>query len=174
MLNHIVVMGRLTKDPELRTTQSGTPVASFTVAVERDFTPKGQEKQTDFIDCVAWQQTGEFVSKYFRRGSMIVVEGSLQSRKWTDRDGNKRVSWEINADHSYFGEPKRNDGYSRMDGEPSDGYAAGEPQYTPAPPPQVIGCGAYGTWSFHDGVCRGQRLQCPPGRGESSRGVYRI
>lgn len=145
MLNHITIMGRLTKDPELRTTQSGTSVTSFTVAVERDFTPKGQEKQTDFIDCTAWQQTGEFVSKYFRRGSMIVIEGSLQSRKWTSREGQNRVSWEINVNRAYFGEAKRNDGYSQMDGGYSDGYASGGPQYTPPRAPQAMGYGAQGT-----------------------------
>ena len=109
MLNTITVMGRLTRDPELRTTQSGTPVASFTVACERDFAGQDQEKVTDFIDCVAWRSTGEFVSKYFRKGSMIIVDGRLQSRKWTDKDSNKRTSWEINADHCYFGESKRSD-----------------------------------------------------------------
>lgn len=98
MLNQIVIMGRLVRDPELRSTQSGTSVATFTVAVERDF----GEKQTDFIDCVAWRQTGEFVSKYFLKGNMIAVTGSLQSRKWQDRDGNSRTSWEVNADHVYF------------------------------------------------------------------------
>lgn len=109
MLNTITIMGRLTHDPELRTTQSGTPVASFTVACERDFAGQDQEKVTDFIDCVAWRQGGEFVSKYFHKGSMIIVDGRLQSRKWEDRDGNKRTSWEINADHCYFGESKRSD-----------------------------------------------------------------
>ena len=98
MLNHITIMGRLTRDPELRHTQSNTPVASFTVAVDRDFSGRdGGEKQTDFIDCVAWRQTGEFVSKYFRKGSMIVVSGRLQSRKWQDRDGNNRTNWEVVA-----------------------------------------------------------------------------
>ena len=90
MLNHITIMGRLTRDPELRRTGSGIAVASFTVAVDRDFAPDGQEKETDFIDCVAWRQTGEFVSKYFSKGSMIVVSGRLQLRNWTDKDGNKR------------------------------------------------------------------------------------
>lgn len=98
MLNTITIMGRLTADPELRHTQSGNAVASFAVAVERDF----GEKTADFISCVAWRQTGEFISKYFRRGSMIAVIGSLQSRKWQDRDGNNRTSWEINVDHAYF------------------------------------------------------------------------
>ena len=110
MLNHIVIMGRLTRDPELRYTQAQVPVASFTVAVDRDFGGRdGGEKQTDFIDCSAWRQTGEFVSKYFRKGSMIVVSGRLQSRKWQDRDGNNRTNWEISADNVYFGESRRRD-----------------------------------------------------------------
>ena len=117
MLNHIVIMGRLTRDPELRYTQSQTPVASFTVAVDRDFGGRdGGEKQTDFIDCVAWRQTGEFVSKYFHKGSMIVVSGRLQSRKWQDREGNNRTNWEIQADNVYFGESRSSSGsYSRDD-----------------------------------------------------------
>ncbi len=111
MLNHIVIMGRLTRDPELRTTQSGVSVTSFTVAVDRDFGGRdGGERQTDFIDCVAWRQTGEFVSKYFHKGSMIVVSGRLQSRKWQDREGNNRTSWEIVADNVYFGESRRDSG----------------------------------------------------------------
>ena len=108
MLNHITIMGRLTRDPELRSTQSGVSVTSFTVAVDRDFGGRdGGERQTDFIDCVAWRQTGEFVSKYFHKGSMIVVSGRLQSRKWQDRDGNNRTSWEVVADNVYFGESRR-------------------------------------------------------------------
>ena len=108
MLNHIVVMGRLTRDPELRYTQSQLPVTSFRVAVDRDFGGRdGQEKQTDFIDCVAWRNTAEFVSKYFTMGSMAVVSGRLQIRDWTDRDGNKRTTAEIVADNVYFGESKR-------------------------------------------------------------------
>ena len=115
MLNHIVIMGRLTRDPELRNTQSGVSVASFTVAVERDFGNRdGAERQTDFIDCVAWRQTGEFVSRYFHKGSMIVVSGRLQSRKWQDRDGNNRTSWEVVADNVYFGEGRR-DGEANRD-----------------------------------------------------------
>lgn len=109
MLNHITIMGRLVRDPELRHTQSGTPVASFTVAVDRDYSGQdGGEKQTDFIECVAWRGTGEFVSKYFRKGSMIIVAGRLQSRKWQDRDGNNRINWEVNAQSVYFGESKNN------------------------------------------------------------------
>ena len=114
MLNHITIMGRLTRDPELRRTGSGIAVASFTVAVDRDFGGRdGGEKETDFIDCVAWRQTGEFVSKYFTKGSMIVVSGRLQIRNWNDKDGNKRRSAEVVADNVYFGESKRsNEGNS--------------------------------------------------------------
>lgn len=108
MLNHITIMGRLTRDPELRRTGNGTPVASFTIAVDRDFSSKdGGEKETDFIDCVAWRQTGEFVSKYFTKGRMAVVSGRLQIRNWTDKEGNKRRSAEVVADHVYFGDSKR-------------------------------------------------------------------
>ena len=111
MLNHITLMGRLTRDPELRYTQSGTPVASFTLAVDRDFASKdGGERQTDFIDCVAWRQTGEFVSKYFAKGSMAVVSGRLQIREWQDKEGNKRRSAEVVTDNVYFGESKRREG----------------------------------------------------------------
>ena len=108
MLNHITIMGRLTRDPELRRTGSGVAVASFTVAVDRDFGGRdGGEKETDFIDCVAWRQTGEFVSKYFPKGRMIVVSGRLQIRSWTDKDGNKRRTAEVVADNCYFGDSKR-------------------------------------------------------------------
>lgn len=108
MLNTITIMGRLTRDPELRYTQNQTPVASFTLAVDRDFS-RGDEKQTDFIDVVAWRQTAEFVSKYFQKGSMAAVNGRLQIRDWTDRDGNKRRSAEVVAENVYFGESKRRD-----------------------------------------------------------------
>lgn len=108
MLNQIVIMGRLTRDPELRRTNSGLAVASFSVACERDFPNKDTgERETDFIDCVAWRQTGEFVSKYFTKGQMIVVSGRLQIRPWTDKDGNKRKTAEIIADNVYFGESKK-------------------------------------------------------------------
>jgi len=108
MLNHITLMGRLTRDPELRYTPSGAAVASFTVAVDRDFASKESgEKQTDFIDVVAWRQTGEFVSKFFTKGSMAVISGRLQIRDWQDKDGNKRRSAEVIADNVYFGEGKR-------------------------------------------------------------------
>ena len=110
MLNHITIMGRLTRDPELRYTQSQTPVASFSLAVDRDFGSRdGGEKQTDFIDCVAWRSTAEFVNKYFQKGSMAVVSGRLQIRDWTDREGGKRRSAEVVVDNIYFGESRRRD-----------------------------------------------------------------
>ena len=105
MLNCITIMGRLTRDPELRRTGNGIAVASFTVAVDRDFAKDGK-KETDFIDCVAWRQTGEFASKYFKKGSMIVVSGRLQIRNWNDKDGNKRKTAEVVADNCYFGSSK--------------------------------------------------------------------
>ena len=118
MLNHITLMGRLTRDPELRRTGSGVAVASFTVAVDRDFGGRdGGEKETDFIDCVAWRQTGEFVSKYFAKGRMAVVSGRLQIRSWTDKDGNKRRTAEVVADNVYFGDSKR-------EGDSTGGYSA--------------------------------------------------
>lgn len=108
MLNHITVMGRLTRDPELRRTGSGVAVTNFTVAVDRDFADKQSgEKETDFIDVVAWRQTGEFVEKYFSKGRMAVVSGRLQIRSYTDKDGNKRRAAEIVADNVYFGDSKQ-------------------------------------------------------------------
>ena len=107
MLNHIVIMGRITKDIELRRTGTGVAVASFTLAVDRDRKNEAGEKETDFIDCVAWRQTGEFVSKYFAKGSMAVVSGRLQIRNWTDKDGNKRRTAEVLADSVYFGDSKK-------------------------------------------------------------------
>ena len=107
MLNHIVLMGRLTRDPELRRTGSGVAVASFTLAVDRDYAVQGAEKETDFVDIVAWRNTAEFVSKYFTKGRMVVVSGRLQIRNWQDKEGNKRRSAEILADHVYFGEGKK-------------------------------------------------------------------
>ena len=107
MLNKIIIMGRLTRDPELRRTGSGTAVTSFSLAVDRDFKSQSGEKETDFIDVVAWRSTAEFVSKYFTKGRMAVVEGRLQIRDWTDRDGGKRRSAEVVADNVYFGDSKR-------------------------------------------------------------------
>lgn len=122
MLNHIVIMGRLVRDPELRRTGSGIAVASFTLAVDRDFGPKdGGEKETDFIDCVAWRNTGEFVSKYFTKGRMAVVSGRLQIRKWQDKEGNNRYSAEIVADNVYFGDSKK-DGAADTTATPTNNY----------------------------------------------------
>ena len=114
MLNHIVVMGRLVRDPELRRTGSGVAVASFCLACDRDYNPKdGGEKETDFIDVTVWRGTAEFVSKYFSKGQMAVVSGRLQIRNYTDKDGNKRRAAEIVADSVYFGESrKQQDGNS--------------------------------------------------------------
>ena len=132
MLNRIILMGRLTRDPELRHTQSNIPVATFSLAVDRDFKNRDTgEKQTDFIDIVAWRQTGEFVSKYFTKGRLAVVEGRLQIRDWQDRDGNKRKSAEVVADNVYFGDSKRD-----ADANPSAyGGIPSYPSNTPAPEP---------------------------------------
>lgn len=138
-LNKIFIMGRLTKDPELRRTQTGTPVATFTLAVDRDFKDKSTgERGVDFIDCTAWRQTGEFVSRYFAKGRMAVVEGRLQMREWTDKQGNKRRSAEVVADNVYFGDSKKeNDaggygqgGYSgpQYPGQSAPTYGSGQEQ----------------------------------------------
>ena len=127
MLNHITIMGRLTRDPELRRTGSGVAVASFTLAVDRDFGGRdGGERETDFIDCVAWRQTGEFVSKYFTKGRMAVVSGRLQIRSWNDKEGNKRRTAEVVADNVYFGDSKR-------DGDSTGSYG-GNTYAAPAAP----------------------------------------
>ena len=129
MLNHITLMGRLTRDPELRRTGSGIAVASFTLAVDRDFSPRdGGERETDFIDCVAWRQTGEFVSKYFTKGRMAVVSGRLQIRSWTDKDGNKRRSAEVVADNVYFGDSRR-EGAAGSSAYGGNAYGAPAPSY---------------------------------------------
>ena len=126
MLNKIILMGRLTRDPELRRTGTGTAVTSFSLAVDRDFKSQSGEKETDFIDIVAWRSTAEFVSKYFTKGRMAVVEGRLQIRDWTDKDGGKLRSAEVVADNVYFGDSKR-------DGGDSSGYSAA-PAYKNAAP----------------------------------------
>ena len=132
MLNHIVLMGRLTRDPELRRTGSGVAVASFTLAVDRDYAAQGAEKETDFVDIVAWRNTAEFVSKYFTKGRMAVVTGRLHIRNWQDKEGNKRRSAEVVADNVYFGDSRpggaggNNGGYSQAPayGAPAGGYSA--------------------------------------------------
>ena len=134
MLNRIILMGRLTRDPELRHTQTGTAVASFSLAVDRDFKDRTTgEKSTDFIDIVAWRQTAEFVSRFFTKGRMAVVEGRLQLRDWTDRDGNKRRTAEVVADNVYFGDSKR-DAEGGGYGAPSGGYGAPGGYAPPAAP----------------------------------------
>lgn len=126
MINHIVIMGRLTRDPELRRTQNGTSVAGFSLAVDRDFKDKSTgERATDFIDVVAWRSTGEFVSRHFTKGRMAVVEGSLQIRDWTDKEGNKRRSAEVIADNIYFGDSKRDGGSGRQ-----ESYSGGDGGYS--------------------------------------------
>ena len=133
MLNHITLMGRLVRDPELRRTGTGVAVASFTVAVDRDFSGRdGGEKETDFIDCVAWRQTGEFISKYFTKGRMIVVDGRLEMRDWTDKEGNKRRSAEVVADNCYFGESKRNSEGNAYGGNTYGGNSYGSAYSAPA------------------------------------------
>ena len=133
MLNRIVLMGRLTRDPELRRTQSGTAVVSFSIACDRDYAAQGAERETDFIDIVAWRGTAEFVEKYFSKGRMIVVGGRLQIRNWQDKEGNKRRSAEDVADHVYFGDSKRDsaDGGSFNQ---SQGYAQSFNQVPPQQP----------------------------------------
>lgn len=131
MLNHIVIMGRLTRDPELRRTGSGLAVANFCVAVERDFPNKDTgEREADFINCVAWRQTGEFVNNYFKKGSMIVVSGRLQIRNWTDDSGIKRYIAEIVAENVYFGESKKSES-ERGSTKPSANTYWDSPYYSP-------------------------------------------
>lgn len=134
MLNHIVIMGRLTRDPELRHTASGVAVASFTLAVDRDFGNRETgEKETDFIDVVAWRQTGEFVSKYFSKGRMAVVSGRLQIRSWTDKEGGKRRSAEVVADNVYFGDSKRDSEGGSYNGSSYAGNSYRSSESAPAP-----------------------------------------
>ncbi len=143
MLNHIVIMGRLARDPELRHTQSGTPVASFRLAVDRDFKDKNTgERTTDWIDVVAWRGTGEFVSRYFSKGRMAVVEGRLQIREWTDKEGNRRTAAEVVADNVYFGDSRRdgdgggsygNSSYGDRGGSYGGGSYGSRPSASPAP-----------------------------------------
>ena len=156
MLNHIVIMGRLTRDPELRRTGSGIAVASFTLAVDRDFGKnENGERETDFIDCVAWRQTGEFVSKYFTKGRMAVVSGRLQIRSWNDKDGNKRRTAEVVADNVYFGDSKRdNEGGNAYGGNSYGNNTYGGNTYGSAPAyggysaPSAPAAPAYGGYSI--------------------------
>ena len=140
MLNNITIMGRLTKDPELRYTQSGTAVTSFTLAVERDYSGKDSEKQVDFIDCLAWRNTAEFVTKYFSKGRMVVAAGRLQTRTWEDKNGSKHKAVEIVAENVYFGDSKK-----ESDG---GGYQS---QYRAAPPASSAPSSGYDGFTELDG-----------------------
>ena len=153
MLNHITIMGRLTRDPELRRTGSGVAVASFSVAVDRDFGKnENGEKETDFIDCVAWRNTAEYISKYATKGRMVVVSGRLQIRSWTDKEGNKRRTAEVVADNLYFGDSRRDNEGSSYGGNTYGGNAYGGNSYgnqnnyggfsAPAPAPSYGGYSA--------------------------------
>ena len=160
MLNHIVIMGRLARDPELRHTQTGTPVASFRLAVDRDFKDKNTgERTTDWIDVVAWRGTGEFVSRYFSKGRMAVVEGRLQIREWTDKEGNRRTTAEVVADNVYFGDSKR-DG----DGGSYNNNSYGNNSYGDRG-------GSYGGGSYGSGGYGGRQApSAPPDYGVPSGG----
>ena len=159
MLNHIVLMGRLTRDPELRRTGSGIPVTTFTLAVDRDFGNNREtgEKETDFIDIVTWRNTAEFVSKYFAKGRMAVVSGRLQIRNWNDKDGNKRRSAEVVADNVYFGDSRRDSAPGGFD----QGY--GQPSYAQ---PAYGGAGSYGGQSY--GGYNAQPAYGAPSYGQSA------
>ena len=157
MLNHIVIMGRLARDPELRHTQTGTPVASFRLAVDRDFKDKNTgERTTDWIDVVAWRGTGEFVSRYFSTGRMAVVEGRLQIREWTDKEGNRRTTAEVVADNVYFGDSKRDGDGGGNYGNNSYGDRGGS-----------YGGGSYGSGGGYGGR---QAPSAPPDYGVPSGG----
>ncbi len=128
MLNHITIMGRLTRNPELRRTGSGIAVTSFTLAVDRDYKDSKEERKTDFIECIAWRHTGEFVGKYFTKGRMAVVSGRLEVRDWTDKDGKKRRTAEINAENVYFGDSKSQSSQENSYLPPSYNAPASYPQ----------------------------------------------
>lgn len=130
MLNNVVIMGRLTRDPELRRTQTGTAVTSFTMAVDRDFKSQSGEKETDFIDVVVWGKTAEFAANYFTKGRMAIVEGRLQARNWQDKDGNKRKTTEVVADRMYFGDSKQ-EGKKQL--APADDFCEIEDDGDPLP-----------------------------------------
>ena len=116
MLNKVILMGRFTRDPELRSTPQGVSTCAFSIAVDRNFVRQGEERKADFINCVAWRQTAEFISKYFRKGSLVALEGSIQTRSWDDQDGKKRYATEVLVSQVYFAESKR-DSQSVMGGD---------------------------------------------------------
>ena len=130
MLNKVILMGRFTRDPELRSTPQGISTCAFSIAVDRNFVRQGEERKADFINCVAWRQTAEFISKYFRKGSMVALEGSLQTRSWDDQDGKKRYATDVVVNQVYFAESKR-DSQSSMGGD--DFASAGDFGSLPEP-----------------------------------------
>ena len=132
MLNRIAIMGRFTRDPELKYTPSGKAVLSFTLACDRDYQPKAGDKKTDFVECVAWNTTAEFISRYFSKGRMTIVSGSLESRNWEAKNGDKRISWEVRVDSIYFGDSKKDDQRGTNAASPSSSGEAGIPEgFTP-------------------------------------------
>lgn len=147
MLNKVILMGRLTRDPELKHTQSNIPVTSFSVAVDRGYAKAGEEKQTDFIDVVVWRNTAEFVTRYFRKGQMIAVSGRLQSRKWQDNQGNNRTTYEVVADEVFFADSKKdNSGYEssyQTQSYTRSAPAASEPPRMEQPKPATSAYDAY-------------------------------
>ena len=163
MLNTITIMGRFTRDPECRRTGSGTPVTSFTVAVDRDFSSQDGQKETDFIDCVAWRNTAEFVHNYFSKGRMIVVTGRLQIRSWKDKDGNNRRTAEVVADHCYFGDSKSDGSQGNQGGysAPAGGYSAPAGGYS-APAPGYGAPAGYGTGGQYGGYGGGYSAPAAP------------
>ncbi|MBE6898894.1 MAG: single-stranded DNA-binding protein [Ruminococcaceae bacterium] len=130
MLNRVILMGRLTADPELKQTPNGISVTSFSLAVDRNFTSRGAERQTDFINCVAWRQTAEFISRYFAKGRMMAVEGSLQVRNYVDKNENKRQAVEVVVDQAYFADSKN----AAPSSSPAPSYQSAAPAYAPAAP----------------------------------------
>ena len=130
MLNKVILMGRFTRDPELRSTPQGVSTCSFSVAVDRNFARQGEERKADFINCVAWRQTAEFISKYFKKGNMVALEGSIQTRSWDDNEGKKRYATEVIVSQVYFAESKR-DSQSTVMGE--DSFAANDFGSLPEP-----------------------------------------
>ncbi len=130
MLNKVILMGRFTRDPELRSTPQGISTCSFSIAVDRNFVRPGEERKADFINCVAWRQTAEFISKYFKKGSMVALEGSIQTRSWDDQDGKKRYATDVVVNQVYFAESKR-DAQSVMGGD--DFASAGDFGSLPEP-----------------------------------------
>ena len=136
MLNKVILMGRLVADPEFRTTQSGVSFVSFRIAVDRNYTPKGAERQADFIPCVAWRQTAEFISRYFSKGRMIALEGSLQSRNYEDKTGARRTAYEVMVDQAYFADGKPEG--AAAPASPPAAASAAQPAAMPASAPPVL------------------------------------